>query len=199
MGTRKQRTLLALAVAVAGGTLVGTVVAQRGDPGPADIGAMQAAIERAKLTRVADIAPQDGQPARGVFVQELNTGHLCIWDVVSAASNAPQGGCNSIDDPLGDSGVSANLAYDGGPSIETVSDARLSGLASTEAEVVAVLMNDGSERRVRLRRASLRVGDFVAFGYRFKRSDLRDGIGPVAVIARDADGDEIGRQSTGIG
>ena len=64
---------------------------------------------------------------------------------------------------------------------------------------VAVLMSDGSERAVRLTTTSLDSGDFVAFGYRFKKVDLRNGVGPVAVIARRADGTELARQPTGIG
>ena len=105
----------------------------------------------------------------------------------------------SIDEPLGGSSVSANLAYDGGPAIERVRDARLSGLANSSAASVVVLMSNGSERMLPLKPVHVDAGDFVAFGYRFKRSDLRSGVGPIAVIARAAGGKELGRQPTGIG
>ena len=41
--------------------------------------------------------------------------------------------------------------------------------------------------------------EFQAFAYRFKKVDLRNGVGPTAIVAYDAGGAEIGRQPTGIG
>ena len=38
-----------------------------------------------------------------------------------------------------------------------------------------------------------------AYGFRVRKSDLKKGIGPVAVIAFGANGIEVGRQTTGIG
>ena len=193
-------SLIVVAIALAGGVLVGSVIAAQrgGDSGP-DVARLQAAIAAEPMTKVADVAGGDGSSARGVYVQELDTGHLCVWDAPSAASRERQGGCNSIDEPLGGSAVSANLAYDGGPAIEGVRDARLTGLASSGVASVVVLMSDGSERTVHLTKAKLKAGDFLAFGYRFKKADLRKGVGPIAVLARDADGGEIARQPTGIG
>jgi hypothetical protein len=160
---------------------------------------LEAAIAATRMTRVADVAGGEGFARRGVFIQELDTGDLCVWDAASTSSPDRQGGCNSIDEPLGGSAVSANLAYEGGPAIENVRDARLSGLASSSAASVVVLMSDGSERTLPLKPIHLDAGDFAAFGYRFKTSDLRSGIGPIAVIVRAAGGKELGRQATGIG
>lgn len=194
-----RRSRIVIAIAVAGGVMSGSVIAaQRGASAP-DVDELQAAIEREPMTKVADIGSSDGAAARGVYVQELETGHLCVWDAPSASSRERQGGCNSVGDALGGSAVSASLAYDGGPAIEGVRDARLTGLAAAGVASVAVLMSDGSEQVVRLRKAKLESGDFLAFGYRFKKSDLRKGIGPIAVVARDAGGDELARQPTGIG
>jgi hypothetical protein len=44
-----------------------------------------------------------------------------------------------MDDPLGGSVVSANLAYDGGPEPEKVRDARLSGIADSDVARIVVL------------------------------------------------------------
>jgi hypothetical protein len=195
-----RRSIVVVVVALAGGVLVGTVIAaQRGGDAAPDVASLQAAIAAEPMTKVADIAGSEGSAPRGVYVQELDTGHLCVWDAPSAASRERQGGCNSINEPLGGSAVSANLTYDGGPAIEGVRDARLTGLAASSVASVVVLMSDGSERTLHLKKAKFRVGDFSAFGYRFKKADLRKGVGPIAVIAQDADGGEIDRQSTGIG
>jgi hypothetical protein len=93
----------------------------------------------------------------------------------------------------------ASLAYEGGPSIESVKDARLIGLASVAAATVRVLMTDGSSRDVRLKTAKIDTDEYKAFGYRFKNVDLEHGIGPTAIVAYDANEIEIGRQPTGIG
>jgi hypothetical protein len=195
-----KREVVVIAFAVAAAMIGGGVVtAQRGGNPSPDIERLQAAIGTAPMVRVADIPGDDHALQHGVFVQELQTGDLCVWDAPSASSRQRQGGCNSIDDPLGGSVVSANLAYDGGPEIEKVRDARLSGIADSDVARIVVVMSDGTERAVRLSEAHLRSGDYVAFGYRVKRSDLHDGIGPVAVVALDASGNEIARQTTGIG
>ena len=199
MPTVGKRMAVVLALALAGSLLVGSVVAAQRGGSPPDAAKVEAAIAAAPMTRVADVAGGEGFARRGVFIQELDTGDLCVWDAASASSPDRQGGCNSIDEPLGGSAVSANLAYDGGPAIESVRDARLSGLANSSATSVVVLMSDGSERMLPLKPVHADAGDFVAFGYRFKKSDLRSGVGPIAVIARAAGGKELGRQPTGIG
>jgi len=195
----RKRTVVVIALVLAGSLLVGSVVAAQRSGNPPDVAKLEAAIAATRMTRVADVAGGEDFARRGVFIQELDTGDLCVWDAASASSPDRQGGCNSIDEPLGGSAVSANLAYEGGPAIENVRDARLSGLASSSAASVVVLMSDGSERTLPLKPIHLDAGDFAAFGYRFKKSDLRSGIGPIAVIVRAAGGKELGRQPTGIG
>lgn len=199
-GSALRRLATTAAVVASGGVLAGAVVAAQraGDPA-ADADALQAAIDATPMTRVAELSAGNGLAARGVYVQELPTGHLCVWDAPSATSRLRQGGCNPIDDPLGGRKVSATLAYDGGPAVESVSDARLAGLAVKSAAQVVLVMSDGSERALRTRPAGLSRGSLVAFAYRVRAADLRRGVGPVAVVVRDADGTEIDRQVTGIG
>ena len=61
-------------------------------------------------------------------------------------------------------------------------------------------MTDGDARaQVKLKKTKVGSDEFQAFGYRFKKADLEEGIGPIAIVALDADGVEIGRQPTGIG
>ncbi len=193
---RVLRLIIASVLVLAAAVFAGGVVASqfRGS----DPQALHEALTRGEAVQVADIPAARGLAGRGVFVQETDAGQLCLWDAPSAASLQRGGGCNAIDDPLGGSALSASLAYEGGPGIENVRDARLIGLVAEDVATVAVLMSDGSERSVRLKEARLARGEFQAFGYRLERADLRDGIGPVAVIARDADGIEVSRQPTGI-
>jgi hypothetical protein len=80
-----------------------------------------------------------------------------------------------------------------------VTDARLIGLASADVGSMRVLMSDGGLRSIKLKKAKVGSDEFQAFGFRFKKSDLKKGVGPTAVVAYDADGVEIGRQQTGIG
>ena len=180
---------------VCAGALASAVVAARVDDGSD----LVAAIEEAPMTHVADIAAGDGAPERGVYVQRTETGHLCVWEAPSATSRQRGGGCNTADDPLNGAPISATLSYDGGPAIAGVSEATLFGLADAGVARVGVLMSDGTSREVKLKKARIGSDEFQAFGYRFKKADLRKGIGPVAVVAVDAAGIELGRQPTGIG
>jgi hypothetical protein len=160
---------------------------------------LNAALADGQPTQIAEIAAADGLPARGVFARLTSTGHFCLSDAPIEHPNMGGGGCNPADDPLGGQHLSVSLAYDGGPELAAVRDARLIGLATDSVSSLRVLMTDGSSRAVKLKKAKVGAGSFKAFGYRFKRSDLRNAIGPTAVVAFDASGVEIGRQTTGIG
>ena len=197
--TIKTRPIVLAGVLVLAFLVAGAVVAGPFEDVPPDPAAMTRAIDSAPMLQVADIEAVQDEPARGVFVQLTETGFLCIWDAPSASSRQRQGGCNRADDPLGRSTISASLAYDGGPSMASVRGARLSGLASGDVASVRVLMSDGTFRIVKLKKAKVGSDEFQAFGHRIKRADLRKGIGPTAIVAYDAAGNEIGRQPTGIG
>jgi hypothetical protein len=194
---RKVRPVVVASVVVIGALGVSAVVTARGGPtNPEDL---KAAIASEPLVKVMDLPSAKGAEARAMFVQPTSAGFVCVWDAPSATSRLRQGQCNSSDDPLGGRAVSASLAYDGGPAVEGVKDARLIGLASREAASVIVLMSDGSTRAVKLRRIKVGSDEFQAFAYRFKNVDLEKGIGPTAIVANDTGGAEIGRQPTGIG
>jgi hypothetical protein len=195
-GGRGARRWLALGLGVViAGSVAGAVVAGQFDDGSQ----LSAAIEESELVKVADIPSSDGAPAKGVYVQLTRTGHLCVWESVSARSRERGGGCNTVDDPLNGQALSFTLSYDGGPAVADVRTATLFGLATPQVARAAVLMSDQSRRDVRLRDVRIGETDYRAFGYRLKRTDLKKGIGPIAVIALDASGAEIGRQTTGIG
>lgn len=187
-------TVLGLGVVVAG-VLAGAVVAGRMDDGRELVDA----IDEAPLQRVAGIPSADGSPGRGVFVQMTRTGHLCVWEAPSATSRERGGGCNTADDPLNGRPVSFTLSYDGGPAVSDVKSASLFGLTTTEVQRAKVLMSDGTSHELELKSAKVGAGEFRAFGYRLKKAELKRGIGPTAVIAIDASGVEIDRQTTGIG
>jgi hypothetical protein len=192
---RARRILVATVGIVAAGALTGAVVASQFDDGSE----LRNAIDETPMTRVADIAAQDGSPTLGVFVQRTSSGHVCVWEAPSAASRQRGGGCNTADDPLNGRAISFTLSYDGGPGIERVSAATVFGLAVGEVAQASIVMSDGTARQIRLRPAKIGSDAFQAFGYRFRRADLKKGIGPVAVVAFDANGTEIDRQTTGIG
>jgi hypothetical protein len=195
--TRVRWALLVSALVGATAVAAGSVVA--GQFRTDDPAALEADVAHGDLARIADIPAVDGLPSRGVYVQVTDSGRFCLWDAPSATSPIRQGGCNSAEDPLGGSALSASLAYEGGPDIERVRDARIVGLAAPSVAQVAVLMSDGSERTVRLKRVDVGSSTFAAFGYRIRQSDLRHGIGPTAILGLGGGGAEIARQPTGIG
>jgi hypothetical protein len=165
---------------------------------PAEVEALESATRTAPMIRVADIGAGNSKPARGVFAQVTSVGKFCLWDAPSGSSLQLQGGCNPADDPLGGHALSASLAYDGGPAAADIVDARLIGLVASDVAAVQVVMSDGSRRTMTLRKVPESVGDFLAFGHRFSRGELRRGATPVAVVALDATGHEIDRQATGF-
>ncbi len=194
---RRRWTIVISIFAVATAVVATSVVA--GQFAGTDPESFHEALATGDITRVASIAAGDGLPERGVFVQKTDNGLVCVWDAVSTSARQRGGGCNPAGDPLGGSSISASLSYEGGPAVSDVKDARIFGLAAVTAADVRLLMSDGSSRMVKLTRADGVSKDVKAFGYRFKRSDLKRGIGPIAVVAYDEKGEEIGRQTTGIG
>jgi hypothetical protein len=196
-GIRRRPAIVISILVLAAAVLATGVVA--GQFRGADPASFHAALATGEITRVADIGASDGFSGRGVFLQTTDTGQVCLWDAVSERSMQRGGSCSPADDPLGGSAISASLAYEGGPAIDGVQDARLIGLASSDVEDVTVLMSDGTSRRMILKEAKVASDAFQVFGYRIKRSDLRKGVGPTAIIAFDASGAELARQPTGIG
>ena len=196
MSGRRGRSWLVLGVGIVlAGALASAVVASRIDDGSDVV----AAIDEAPLTRVADIESADGAAELGVYAQVTETGHLCVWEAPSASSRERGGGCNTIDDPLNGSALSATLSYDGGPGIQGVRSATIFGLAAVDVASASVVMSDGTSRAIKLKKSTIGSEAFQAFGHRIKKSDLKKGIGPVAIVAFDANGVELGRQPTGIG
>ena len=191
----RRRWIVALSCLVVVGALASAVVAAQFDDGSE----LVSAIDEAPLQRVAVIAAEEGAPALGVYAQLTSTGHLCVWEAPSATSRERGGGCNTADDPLNGKPLSVTLSYDGGPATSTVRRATVFGLALSDVAQLSVLMTDGTFRAVKLKEAKVGADDFQAFGYRFKTADLKKGVGPAAVVGYDADGNEIGRQPTGIG
>jgi len=196
-GTRRRSAIVISILALVAAVLATSVIA--GQFRSASPASFHEGLATGQVTRVADIAAGDGFPERGVFVQTTDTGQFCLWDASSEQSLQRGGGCHPADDPLGGSAISASLAYEGGPAIEGVHDARLIGLASSDVADVRVLMSDGTSREMKLKKAKVDSDTFLAFGYRFKKTDLRSGIGPTAIVAFDASGAELARQPTGIG
>jgi hypothetical protein len=194
--TLTKRSGAVVAAILAGGVFAGAVVAGqlRGNETQERL---RTAIDHGALVEVATIPAAAGRAERGVFAQMTSAGFLCLWDAPSAVSKARMGGCNPVDDPLGGHALSASLSFDGGPGAPRVTDARFIGLVAANVAAVRVLLKDGSLRTVTLHQIPRAIGDFRAFGYRLKTSDIRLG-GPTALVAYDSNGNEIDRQATGF-
>ena len=197
---KKTRSMILVAAALAALVAAGVVIASQLAPPPSPE-SLAAATRTAPMIPLTQIAARNGKPARGVFGQ-LAAGQFCLWDAPLASpqqGGSGGGGCNPADDPLGGHLVSASLAYDGGPAAETVTDARLIGVAEWSVADVEVLTSDGSSRKMHLHAVSVDGRNLWAFGYRFAKGDLVQGVGPTAVLALDAKGAELDRQPTGFG
>jgi hypothetical protein len=194
-----RRGWLALVITVvAAGGLAGAVVAGQlrgGDVSPE----FQAALHTEPLFEVAEIPAGDGFRSHGVFVQPTSVGFTCLWDAADASTPDRHGSCNPSSDPFGGHKIFFGLAYDGGPATSDVRDARVLGIVAPAVATVRALMSDGTYRTVALRDSTIQGRSYRAFGYRFRSADLRRGLGPVAVVAFDASGTEIDRQTTGFG
>jgi hypothetical protein len=154
------------------------------------------------VEQVAQFAPESGRAARQVVLQRTPDGYLCVWDSPEGTADHGVGGCNPADDPLAGHKVFVSLAYDGGPAIAAVRDARLSGLAAADAASARLVMSDGTTRSILLSPQSTHAvagKDYRPFAYRVRRGDLERGVGPVAVLVLDAQGRVIDRHVTGIG
>jgi hypothetical protein len=189
----RRSTALAVGFVALAGVSAGAVVAGQivdfDDPVSIDL-----ALEEAPLTEVADLPSAAGTVARSMFVQRAG-GLACIWDAPNATSRMRQGGCNLESDPLGDSELFVSYAFDGGPKISDITDARLIGLASAQVVRVEIALSDGSTRSATLHPANAAGSGLQAFAHRVARRDLRRGIGPVAVRAFDATGIRVANET----
>jgi hypothetical protein len=134
---------------------------------------------------------------RAMFVAHLSNGMLCVSDAKVDGTNGA-GGCNPGSRPLDGHAIEATLTYDGGPSVASVTDARLFGLAASSVNRAEALMNDGSPRALALTSNGVAATDLRAFAYRLDPTDLANGVTPVAVLSYGAGGRLLDRQPTGF-
>jgi hypothetical protein len=193
-----RRSTVVVAATLAGCVFAGVVVAGpfRGQAETQD--RLQAAIDHDPLLEVARISASGGSASRGVFAQSTSAGFLCLWDAASSVSRDRVGGCNRAVDPFAGRKMMISFAYEGGPAIADVKDARLIGIVASDVTAVQVVMSDGSRRAMTLRTVPTSIGDFQAFGHRFAQGELRRGAAPTAVVALGRGGAEVDRQPTGF-
>jgi hypothetical protein len=203
MRLRNRKVWVALlGCVVAGGTtgiVASGVSGGNGQPG-LEPAAVEAALATGVPVRVASFAAAPGKQSRAVFLRETSDGLLCLWDAPDAGSHGP-GGCNRATDPFAGQKMMISMAWDGGPALSTISDARLIGIVAADVEGLLLAMSDGTSRRVALQGSQTAIraaGLYRAFAYRIRQSDLRAGIEPVAVVALDGNGQAIDRQATGL-
>jgi hypothetical protein len=129
--------------------------------------------------------------SHAVFVNRSQDGsQICVWDT-ELASGAQAGGCNPSDDFFAGHAFTVSLAYDGGPAVADVHNARIVGIVSGAVASIEVVYTDRSSRRVA-------ITPDRAFAHAVPNGALRGGVAPLAVVARNAAGDEIDRQETRI-
>jgi hypothetical protein len=146
---------------------------------------------------VVAFARQAGRPDMNVLLSRLSDGSYCLDDA-EVGQSASAGACNPADDPLGGKPFLVVFAYDGGPEVSSVQDARLYGLVRSDVSTLEAAMTDGSTVQLRLSAHEVGGTPFRAYAYRVPASDLKRGITPVAVIARDGARTELARQATGL-
>jgi hypothetical protein len=199
---RNKKLIIVVAACVVGGLAaagVATAVFRAAGTPSAAPDLSSSTGDRMVVARFAHVA---GSGDHVVVLQRTRDGYVCVWDAPDDSADKGGGGCNPAADPLGGRKLFVNLTYDGGPDASTVHDARLSGLVSSEVSAVDVVMTDGSTRRVAITHTNTRAlagADYGAFAYRVRQPEVRAGVTPVAVLARDSSGAVIDRQTTGIG
>lgn len=141
--------------------------------------------------RIATFASASGTP-RSVFLnRSKDNAQICVWDT-DTESGAQSGGCNSATNFFAGHAFTLSLSYDGGPAVTAVRDARIVGVATEAVAALEVVYADGTVKPVAITRDR-------GFAHAVPALLLRKGIGPVALIARNARGTVIDRQVTGIG
>ncbi len=138
--------------------------------------------DRRDPRHVADIAAGDGMPVAVCSCRSTERAVSASGRRPSASSQQRQGGCNSVDDPLG------RQRALGEPRLRWWARGRgRAGRAahragSRDVATVQVLMSDGTQRRDAPRKDDqLESDEYRAFGYRFKKVGPRGGVGPTAV------------------
>lgn len=189
------------ACVLAGGTTGVVTSAVRGGNGKEtlDPAAVEAATASGVAVKVATFPPLAGREGRAVFMRKTSNGLLCLWDAPDGRREGP-GGCNRASDPFGGRKMMISLAWDGGPALSTITDARLIGIVAVDVDAVTVRMSDGSTRSVALTgsQAGTHSDFYRAFAYRVQPADIRAGIEPISVSAFDDTGKLIDQQNTGL-
>jgi hypothetical protein len=198
-GKRLVVSVLALAAAATAGAIA--IAATRSEqptavspPGSAaDPRPIKAArfVEPGQSRRIATFASASGAP-RAVFLnRSKDDTQICVWDT-DTESGAQSGGCNPSANFFAGHAFTSSLGYDGGPAIATVRDARIVGVVADGVATLEVVYSDGTAKQVA-------ITPDRGFAHTVPNGLLRKGVGPVALIARNARGPVLDRQVPGIG
>lgn len=175
--------LTALAGVLAGtatGVMKTGIIAFSRAPDSSDSLPLLSVLRTGESRRIADFADGDVSDARAVFVSRATEGGeemVCLWDT-NLLNGHQGGGCNYAYDPFGGRRMMVSLAFDGGPALETITEARIIGLVDPAVVSVGILQANGKTTDVRL-------SPDRAFAVAYTQSDILHGRAPVAVIGRD--------------
>lgn len=118
---------------------------------------------------------------RAVFLTRTRDGRLICLRDTNLRNGEQGGGCNSASDFFAGRELQINLAFDGGPSVEDVTDARIVGVV-TERVARVEIMNWNGEI------GSVAITPDRGFAYVVPRAELRNGVQPTDVVAYDTGG-----------
>lgn len=141
--------------------------------------------------RIATFASANGAPHAVFTNRSKDDTQICVWDT-DVTSGAQSGGCNPTANFFAGHAFTLSLAYDGGPAITTVRNARIVGIVTDAVATLEVVYADGTAKQIAITRDR-------GFAYTVPNELPRRGVGPVALIARSASGAVLDRQVTGIG
>ena len=141
--------------------------------------------------RIATFSSANDTPHSVFMTRSKDDTQICVWDT-DVTSGAQSGGCNPTANFFAGHAFTLSLAYDGGPAITTVRDARIVGVVTDAVATLEVVYADGTEKQIGLTRDR-------GFAYTVPNGLLHRGVGPVALVARSASGAVLDKQVTGIG
>lgn len=122
-----------------------------------------------QATRVATYAMSKDY---AVFVQRDGNGNVCFLSGPSSNTADRRGGCNPASVPLVSNKMLTLYTFDGGPTVQSVTNARVAGLVSPSVTKVVLVMSDGSTQTAAL--VDGHTGAALGSNYNTFASDLSD-------------------------
>jgi len=190
--TLKRKGITRILVVVGSATLVSAIIGSYAGAGLGSILSPSSSRHESitLVGKAATLARFSKASSFGAWVQRDADGNVCLFD--GPLGGAPRsGGCNPASNPLGGQRMLALYTFDGGPEIQTVTNARLAGVVTPDVADVRITLTNGVSHSLALTTspaASVLGANDRAFAYVISNNQFAAGIGPATVIAYDASG-----------